>query len=352
MRDVVVHWSGREIDLSRPTPGDWDLLREVYEERGRGKLRCLKHGGDVHLKMMGGKPPMWGAHYPGAPGAGETHAITMPMSTEHKTQIEYIARAVDRAGLPVVTDRKLPGAKRRPDVVVDGSTGFEVQRSAITLASIKTRTTQAYRAGLHTVTWLSDAAKAPAWMGIVPGMRHFFRDWLRLPAVGEAKVVGGLVRLGRKRCTSREWLVCPQRGGAPCGQWHITRELMGGVTLDEVTVGLHAGAYVPVKVREHAFIALAREAGQFDVPLWEPPPKKQRVPPSGRVECRAPASVESVPWTVPERPAIDLFATPSVSRCQHWIGTEGRYCDSDESARRYITGWRCESHAPAMTGGA
>lgn len=288
MKDIVVHLSGREIDLSAPTPDDERLLREIYETRERS-LRCHAHGGGVYLWMRKLDRTMWASHMPGAPGAGSKHAIAL-MSTEHKRQIDYVVRAAEHAGLPAVSDRELPGSRRRPDVVVNGDTGLEVQRSGITHTRIKTRTTQAIRdGGLRSMTWLSDASQAPGWMGIVPSARFFFRDWLQLPREGEAKIVGGLVRLGRKLCTERNTLVCPERGhGRPCGKWHVSRDPMGGFTLDEMTVGMAVGQFTAVQIRGYAYLALTDEADHLEVPRWGPPPKKQRtMRPARRAECQA-----------------------------------------------------------------
>lgn len=283
----MVHRSGREIDLSAPSAEDERILRAIHGlgHTPPGELRCQAHATNVYLVMRRRDETMWAQHWPGTAADSRGHAIAL-MTPEHRAQVEYIVRAADHAGLPVATEVTLP-TRVRPDVVVAGDTGFEAQRSGITVASIKSRTTKAIRGGLRTTTWISDKEKAPPWMGAVPAVRVFARDWLRLPAPGEAKVVGGLVRPGRQRCCPPFTFTCPETRQRYCGQWHITWAPLGG-TLDELTVGLACGEFVPVRIRKFAFIANAREATTFDVPHWTPPAAKARILRSAdRVECHA-----------------------------------------------------------------
>lgn len=218
------------------------------------------------------------------------------MTPEHRVQQEYVVRAADQAGLPAATEVVLPN-RAKPDVVVNADTALEMQRSGISPAKIKARTTRAYRGGMSTTTWVSDKEKAPAWMGIVPAVRVFARDWMHLPAPGEAKVVGGLVQLQMMRCVPANTVNCPETHRRPCGRWHIAREPLRGVTLDEVTVGLALGEYMPVQVRKSIFVAKRSEAEHVGARLWTPPPSNaKRLHAADRVECQAdrPAAAPSV----------------------------------------------------------
>lgn len=38
--------------------------------------------------------------------------------------------------------------------------------------------------------------------------------------------------------------------------------------------------------------------------------------------------------------------TPPNTQCGHWIGSEQRYCRSDDTIRRYLQGYRCPMHTP------
>lgn len=37
--------------------------------------------------------------------------------------------------------------------------------------------------------------------------------------------------------------------------------------------------------------------------------------------------------------------------CQHWIGTESRYCREADGVRPYLPGLRCPAHTPAALKG-
>jgi hypothetical protein len=298
VRDIVVHRSGLEMDLSAPTPEDERLLRRIHDDIGRtprGELQCRTHGGDLYLVTRRRDATMWAAHWPGTAGHFAAHSIAF-MTPEHRSQVEYMQRAADRAGLPTATEVTL-ATRVRPDLVVAGHTALEAQHSGITIGAIKARTTKIMRGGMRSATWISDKERAPGWMGHVPAVRVFARDWMRLPDPGEAEVVGGLVRLGRARCCPPSTLTCPETSRRYCGQWHLTRQPMGGATLDQVTVGLAVGDYVPVRIRGYAFLADRSEAEKFDAPLWTPPPARARLlRAADRVECRAdrPDTAEAV----------------------------------------------------------
>lgn len=76
------------------------------------------------------------------PSGGTTIALTppswRPSSTEHDAELEVTTTG-----------------RTRVDVVIDGSVGIEVQRSALSKAAALDRTARSVAAGLRSVTWFT-----------------------------------------------------------------------------------------------------------------------------------------------------------------------------------------------------
>src|SRR5690606_21059152 len=106
---------------------------------------------------------------------------------EHRRQVEYVARAAGHAGLGTSTEVSLP-TRVRPDLVIDGDTAIEVQRSALTPGHAQSRTSKAIAGGMSAVLWISDkeADRAPLWMYRVPSATAHARSWLCQESLREA----------------------------------------------------------------------------------------------------------------------------------------------------------------------
>lgn len=292
MRDVVVHESGQEIDLQEPTSEQERLLRAI-RDRGarRGELRCVKHGGDLYLQIRPPRGVMVACHW--ANSGLSPHPIAL-MSEEHKAQVEYIARAVEREGLTASREHTL-STHVRPDLVVS-RTAFEVQRSGITPALAKARTTKAVRGGIEVSLWTSDkpSGSEPLWLrqGAVPSVRIHAAGWKGLPRPGAATVEGGLSRFTPERCYGGHDRRCILKSGR-CSGWRLRREPILGVTLDQLSVWTVIGGYVPATVAGSTHIVTAAAANQFEL-SWDVPrlaaPRVARPEDATRLACRSNAA--------------------------------------------------------------
>lgn len=342
MRDIVVHESGREIDLQAPTASDEQVLRVIHRRGARrGELRCYTHGGPLYLKDWRGG--LLACHWPGTGGAAHPVAI---MSEEHRMQVEYIARAATREGLPAEREVALP-THVRPDLVVNGTTAFEVQRSHLGIAKAKARTTKAVRAGMNVSLWISDKAAnaAPAWLGCVPSVRVHAAEWKRLPAIATATVESGLSRFEPERCRGGHDARCIM-SGYRCSGWRLRREPMLGVTLDSFSVGLAVGLYVPAEVAGATHMVEASHATELGL-SWGVTEAMQPADTGevggNRLECRAVRTNEAA-----KEPTVRLLTEVT---CAHWIGAAARPCGSTDQVRRYLPGYRCPQHTPAALAG-
>lgn len=290
MRDVVMHVSGQEIDLQSPTPEDERLLRAIHD-RGtrRGELRCQRHDGDLYLQMR--DRLMLACHWPGT--GDSPHPVAL-MSTEHRVQVDYIARAAEMAGLDVHREMTLP-THVRPDLVVS-STAFEVQRSHITVPQAKSRTTKAVRGGMSVSLWVSDKDPkySPKWLGVVPSVRIWASDWMRLPSTGSAQVTGGLRRLVPARCPPHG-STCLTGDGGRCQGWHLTHVPLGSgddsrgadLSFDRLSVGLALGDLTPVQLGKWVMIVERSQAEKYGL-AWAPPQSAVRASRDPRrLQCQA-----------------------------------------------------------------
>jgi hypothetical protein len=310
MRDIVVHESGLEIDLQEPNVDGEHLLRSIRDRRTKaktrpGELRCRKHGGDLYLQVRSSMTVA--CHWPGT--GGSPHPVAL-MSREHRVQVEYIARAAEREGLAADREHTLP-THVRPDLVVNGTTAFEVQRSHITITQAKARTTKAVRGGMDVSLWISDksADAAPAWLNRIPSVRVHAAEWKQLPAVGTATVESGLSRFTRQRCYGSHDSRCIT-ASARCTGWRLKREPMLGVTLDRLSTGLAVGEFVAAEVAGDVHVVDAVLAKDLSL-VWAPP-----LPPAvatrdnddaERIECQAgppPVAASSNPVVTPSAPTL------------------------------------------------
>jgi hypothetical protein len=289
-----MHQSGLEIDLQGPGLDGERLLRSILArpERPRtkrGELRCQRHGGDLYLQVRSGS--VVACHRAGS-GQLSEHRVAL-MSTEHRVQVDYIARAGEKAGLEVNREMSLP-TRVRPDVVVN-SAAFEVQRSQITVPQAKRRTTQAVRGGMTVSLWLSDKDPkySPKWLGIVPSVRIWAPDWLRLPSIGSAQVTGGLRRLLPVRCPPHG-STCLLTDRGTCQGWHLEHVPLGSgqdehsadLSLDHLAVTLAIGNLVPVQLGKWVMIVEGAQAEKYGL-TWSPPQARQSVRRSDdRIRCQ------------------------------------------------------------------
>lgn len=253
MRDLVLHQpTGLLLDFAAPDfggPAQSEII-DGWRHRGRtlpGEFVCCAHRDYerpwLYLQQRGGL--LVAAHWPGSGLAG-SHEIHHGVSDEHKRQVEYISRAGAAAGYEIATEVRLP-THVRPDAVIYGpiTTGVEVQRSALTVAAAKARTTKARRAGVLPV-WFSDAARRdPLWMWHVPGVRMHEQAWDTLPRARSVTVVSGVRVIVPRRCRDIPHSMCAARRRG-CSQYHPTHEPKLGVTVDDLAVLVPAGEITPI----------------------------------------------------------------------------------------------------------
>lgn len=172
-------------------------------------------------------------HFPGGNSDGHIHPIAR-MSAEHQRQAEYCQRAAQNAGLRAELEVST-GAGTRLDVAVFGSTptGLEIQRSELSLAQAKSRTSKSAKAGF-TCAWISDREREPKWADHVPTARLTTRQqWNRLPPPGTANVVIRKFTRERDRDSRTGWRYL-----------HNPYQ----VTLDELSYLMPAGEIRPVRI--------------------------------------------------------------------------------------------------------
>jgi hypothetical protein len=210
MRSLVLHpATGLLLDFEAEDFGgpdqeaiiaDW-LDRRTAGRSGRlvdpGELICYQHRNyqypDLYLRKDHGQ--IIAAHWPNS-GLGHeiVHAGITP---EHERQREYLQRAGEDAGHRSAAGPRLMSGNRVviPDAVIYGpevDMGVEVQRSHLTAARAKARTTNARRAGVLPV-WFADSGARPRWFEQVPQRRPQPR---RLVGEGAATPVGHRRRRG------------------------------------------------------------------------------------------------------------------------------------------------------------
>lgn len=196
-------------------------------------LTCMGNGQPMHVyRHSSGR--FFARHFPGGNQDGHIHPIAR-MSAQHERQAEYCRRAAVSAGFPAELEVST-GAGTRLDVAVRGPvpTGLEIQRSFLSVAQAKSRTTKSAKAGF-TCAWISDQEKDPHWVDHVPTARLTTRGgyWDSLPPAGSANVViGRFIR---------------ERDNRSASGWWYTRQPFP-VTLDELSYLMPAGEIIPVQI--------------------------------------------------------------------------------------------------------
>jgi hypothetical protein len=172
---IVADWLARRAAGRTPLTAEGEFVCHRHQHHQRPSLYLRADHGQIIA-----------AHWPGSELAG-SHEITHGPSDEHRRQVDYLQRAGQAEGFQVETEVHL-ATRVVPDAVVYGpqvTMGVEVQRSKITAAHAKARTTRARRGGVLPV-WFADSQAAPRWFEQVPGVRmNPSTSWASLPPVGD-----------------------------------------------------------------------------------------------------------------------------------------------------------------------
>lgn len=286
---------------------------------------------------------------------------------EHKAVNERTLRIATRAGLPAQRESASITRDRITDVLINGpvTLGVETQLSYQGADKTRRRTQLARRDGI-TPLWVTRSATAPL-IDLAPWARYQEMPWHLIDRDEPMYVVGGVRKLTIERCGARGPR-CP--ASRKCTGWHAIPEPRR-MDYDDLIIRAATGAYVPVRRTDGRktawhWMSLADsdrlreiEAGRVtestsrerpEVDSRQPSPvctygDTDRAAPSIRDTGVSPV-ITSVPSPMPQRPVIDLGARPPRGRCQHWIGSQRRYCNF-RSAVGYVNGWFCDNHSPA-----
>jgi hypothetical protein len=237
----------RRLDLASLAPGDYQLITELHGEIRRGEpvLLCLMPGGqdgEMFVRKTGAR--YFAAHFPGE-GHGP-HPIALE-SPEHRRQKEYWARGAEAAGLRAATEYPVPGG--RLDVAITGgavATDIEIQRSEITAAAAKGRTTRYARAGFLPV-WFNDGGTRPLWLKEVPALGCNRVPWNEQLPRPRAVTATGLTAIEAVRCAVGAFDRCPDGQPRPCGRFHARRAPWAGLSVDDVAAMIPSGDIVPMR---------------------------------------------------------------------------------------------------------
>jgi hypothetical protein len=154
---VIADWVARRAAGRVPLTVEAEFVCHRHRDRERPALYLRKDHGQIIA-----------AHWPGSSLAG-SHEIVHGISDEHRRQVDYLQRAGQAKGFEVGTEVHLE-TRVIPDAVVYGpqvAMGVEVQRSKLTAAKAKARTTQARRGGVLPV-WFADSQAPPRWSSRSP----------------------------------------------------------------------------------------------------------------------------------------------------------------------------------------
>jgi hypothetical protein len=241
----------RVLNLARLSQADLDLVVGLRGNISRGDrvLICLMPGGgngEMFIRKDG-DDIYRAVHFPG--GAHGPHPVALE-TIEHRRQKEYWARAATDHGLTATLEVPVKGAGVLDVAITGGAvdTDIEIQRTAITAAKVKARTTRYAKAGYLPV-WFNDAGARPPWLNDVPALGCNPMPWdIALPARRQVTATGlGVLRA--VRCDISQFGGrCPDTGRHPCGRHHpaITAGRIG-LTVDDVAAMLPAGQLVPLR---------------------------------------------------------------------------------------------------------
>lgn len=310
MRDLVIHsQSGLVLDFAEDDFGGDDQAEIInaWLDRGRadpGEFICHYHRNhaqpSLYLQQRG--ELLVAAHWPRS-GLGGTHEIIHGVSDEHKRQVEYMQRAGQAVGFDVQTEVRLP-TRVRPDAVIYGpkvQMGVEVQRSALSVAAAKTRTTKARRAGVQPV-WFSDSQSNPKWLGAVPGVRmNPDTSWEAVPGHHSVMVVSGVRSIVGRRCRNIPNGQCPRRRYG-CNEWHPDHDPRPTL-VDDLAELFPVGDLVPIQYRtfsgrELILVVTRNDKARYEAMVGRPAdvplqPRREKPQPAERIECSADAGPTS-----------------------------------------------------------
>lgn len=295
MKSVIIHADGRRINLAAAIGADlYEELENTHSPKSDPALRCGGCGGGIYVRHGAArKDELFGAHHD-AGSCPESLLITAPrMSDEHKRQAEYHVRAAERAGHSADMEVWTTG-RTRVDVVVDGRTGFEIQRSQLTKAAAVSRTARSSTNGLDVVAWFTDKGETPQWYGHVPSYTTAATAWDFLPLPGSI-TASGLRMVTPVRCGTRG----PCFHERPCNRTIAALDPWAP-SLDDVVRSVAEGAIAPVRIGR-----LVRLMSAESIALWaeltgERPgydagrPEAHPLAPSTESECERPAVTRPV----------------------------------------------------------
>jgi hypothetical protein len=312
MRDLVIHApTGLLLDFVKEDFGgsdqaayiaDWHLRRRAGRSPlvVEGELVCHRHRNHerpwLYLREHHGL--LIAAHWSGT-ALADSHEIHHGVSDEHKRQVEYIHDAGKAAGFDVRTEVKLP-TNVRPDAVIYGprQIGIEVQRSRLTPAAAKGRTTKAHRAGVESL-WFSDRpSNPPSWFEMVPSVAMMEFAWDTLPKARSVTVTS-VKRIVSRRCQEIYNGQCPERRYG-CNRQHPTHEPRREVLVDDVAEWAPRGVLVPMVFRpfkggEQVLIVASGDKSLYEAMVGHsadlafPQQERPAVQQAERIDCTADA---------------------------------------------------------------
>jgi len=289
VKSVIIHADGRRTDLAGMVDSaTYAELENLRCPRHSPVLWCGGCGGSIYVRHGATrKDELFGAHHDRG-DCTETLVIRKSLlSDEHKCQAEYHALAAQDAGHTADLEVTTTG-HTRVDVVINGTVGIEVQRSALTKAAAVDRTARSVTAGLSSVTWFTDRGIAPQWTGHVPGYRAgtIPDGWKTVPPRGTA-TAAGLQIIEAVRCGTRSPCWHPR----PCTRFIPWLAAWNGLRIDDVVEGLATETIRPVRYGKYvrllsaSSIDLHEELTGIRLTYDAGHPKGRQLPPSLRQEC-------------------------------------------------------------------
>lgn len=257
--------SARDITLSYPLDPAYAMLLRAIHEGGNalGLIECRMHDDEPrlrHLREADGR--VHGAflylrtnphaairnsfdlslcHWPKTIVSG-SHAVSSPMTAEHRRRQEYIADRGSDAGYSVELEKSLARGTRS-DVVVTGSETLaaEVQQSHISVATLLRRDKIAVAVGA-VPAWIADA-KLPPWGFRVAHVETNERFGMNR---GQWTVSTGPRTIEHEKCRPGARIKCPN-GRNWCGKYHLTWVPMQGLTIDHIVEQVPGGGLVRLR---------------------------------------------------------------------------------------------------------
>jgi len=266
---IIAEWHERRRAGRKPLVDEGEFICDFHRNRERSSL---------FLQLRG--PLLIAAHWHNS--GLDNHEIVHGVSDQHRRQVDYLQRAGEGAGFEVKREVAL-ATRVRSDAVIYGSKvqmGVEVQRSGLTAAAAKARTTKARHAGVEPV-WFSDSRSDPRWLGYVPGVRMNPEvPWDTLPGQRSVTIVSGVRVLVPKQCQDIRNGQCPKRRYG-CNDWHPDHEPRRNTFADDLAELIPAGELVPMAFRTFSGRAQVLIFSEKDRALYE-----SMVGPTANVQAR------------------------------------------------------------------